>query len=317
MVAERVLVTGATGFIGRGLVRELQARGRQVLGTVRSAEGSRAGVLNLGELGPETDWSRALQGVTTVVHLAGRAHILRESAADPLAAYRRVNVAGSGHLARSAAAAGVKRLIFLSSIGVHGNTSGGTPLRETDPVRPHNDYARSKWEAEQLLQEVGRERGLEIVIVRPPLVYGPGVKANFLALLEKVARGAVLPLGRVTNQRSLLALDNLVDFLILATDHPAAGGTYLLADGEDVSTPELIRRLAALLGRPARLLPVPLGMLRLAALLTGRRATLEKICGSLQVDSSKARRELGWQPVLGLQAGLEKTVRWYLENGQF
>lgn len=321
MAVERILVTGANGFIGREVVRELCARGRPVVATVRRGEEYRSDTdaeshFAIGELGPETVWDKALRDVSTVVHLAGRAHILRETSLDPLAAYRLVNVGGTGQLARSAAAAGVKRLIFLSSIGVNGNASGAAPFRETDSPQPHSDYANSKWEAEQLLLAIGRETGLEIVIIRPPLVYGPGVKGNFLALLKLVSRVPIWPFGRIDNLRSLLGLNNLVDFILLCLDHPAATGEiFLLADGEDISTPDLIKMIAEAMGRPAHLVGVPPMILELAARLTGRYATWEKICGSLQLDTAKARNSLGWRPVTGLTDGIERTVRWYLQSG--
>lgn len=320
MVAERILVTGANGFMGQELVRELRTRGREVLGAVRGGGVDRLGVgaegsLVVGELGPETDWADALKDISTVIHLASRAHVLKETSPDPLAAFRLINVAGTGKLARSAAAAGVRRLIFLSSIGVNGNTSGDKPFTESDPPRPHNDYARSKWEAETLLWEIAEETGMEIVIIRPPLVYGPGVKANFLALMGVVSRGMPLPFAMVDNLRSLLGLDNLVDFIILCIEQPAAAGeTFLLADGEDIPTPTLIRMLAAAMDRPARLLPVPPVIMALVARLTGCYQSWEKVCGSLQLDTAKARNCMGWQPVLGLSEGIEKTVRWYLQN---
>jgi len=321
VAAERILVTGANGFIGRGLVRELRTRGREVLGAVRRGAdvGPGAGVENymvVGEIGPESVWDNALKDVSTVVHLAGRAHVLKETLADPLVAYRLVNVAGTEKLARSAAAAGVERLIFLSSIGVNGNNSGIRPFNETDLPKPHNDYTTSKWEAEQLLITIGKETGMEIVIIRPPLVYGPGVKANFLALLGLVSRGTPLPFGRVNNLRSLLGLDNLVDFIILCIDQPAAAGeTFLLADGEDISTPDLIRMIAASMGRPARLLPVPPAIMALAGRLIGRYETWEKVCGSLRLDTAKVKNCLGWRPVLGMAEGIERTVRWYKQSG--
>jgi nucleoside-diphosphate-sugar epimerase len=322
MSAERVVVTGANGFIGRGVLKGLHAHGIPVLGTVRLLQGGDEEAKNMdlvpvGDLGPETNWEGVLTNAKAVIHLAGLAHILTETSPDLLAAYRLVNVAGTERLARSAARLGVKRFIYLSSIGVNGNTSSFIPATEGDQPAPHNAYARSKWEAEQILQGIGRDTGMEIVIVRPPLVYGPGVKANFLALMRLVDRGVVLPFGKVDNLRSLLGLDNLVDFLCLCLDHPkAAGQTFLVADGEDVSTPDLIRTIAAAMGKPARLLPVPPRLLWLAGRLTGRSETLNKVCGSLRLDISKARQMLGWKPIIGLSDGIENTVRWYRQSVQ-
>lgn len=325
MSVERVVVTGANGFIGRGVIKGLQEQGIAVRGTVRVRNGGAglsetADFVPVGDLGPETNWEEVLHNVTAVIHLAGLAHVLTETSPDLLAAYRLVNVTGTERLARTAARLGVKRFIYLSSIGVNGKASGIMPSgiipsTEDDQPAPHNAYARSKWEAEQLLHEIGRATGMEIVIIRPPLVYGPGVKANFLALMRLVDRGVLLPFGMVDNLRSFLGLDNLVDFLRLCLEHPrAAGQTFLVADGEDISTPDLVRMLAAAMGKHARLLPVPPRLLWLAGRLSGRSETLDKVCGSLRLDISKARQELGWKPVVGLSEGIERTVHWYRQS---
>jgi UDP-glucose 4-epimerase len=237
---------------------------------------------------------------------------MRDEVSDPLGAFRAVNVDGTLNLARQAAQAGVRRFVFLSSIKVNGEGCE-EPYREGDAACPQDPYAISKWEAEQGLRQIELETGMDVVILRPPLVYGPGVKANFQRLLAAVDKGWPLPLGAVGNRRSLLYLGNLVDAIQLCLVHPAAAGqTYLVSDGEDVSSPELVRRLARAMGCPARLLPVPPAWLRLAGGLLGRRAVVERLLGSLVVDSSRIRRELGWSPPFRLDAGLAETVQHYL-----
>jgi nucleoside-diphosphate-sugar epimerase len=249
--------------------------------------------------------------VNAVVHLAARVHTLRETAADPLAEYRRVNLDGTRRLAAAAARQGVSRLVFVSTSKVNGEASA-RPFTESDSPRPEDAYARSKWEAEQALARIGQETGLGYVILRPPLVYGPGVGANFGRLMRWVARGVPLPLGAVDNRRSLLYLGNLVDAIRVCLDHPAAGGrTYLLSDGEDVSTPELVRRIAAALGVAPRLFSVPVPLLRLAASTIGQRQEIERLVGSLQVDSARIRRELGWSAPATMREALAETARWF------
>lgn len=299
----QILVTGASGFIGVQLSKRLTALGYDVRAATRESSG---------DIGPHTSWEGALDSVGAVVHLAGRAHVLRESEPDPLAAFRRVNVAGTEALARAAARLGTQRLVFVSSVGVNGRMTREAPFTPDDEPAPHNDYTRSKWEAETALWKVARETGLEVVVVRPPLVYGPGVKANFLRLLRAVRAGVPLPLASVRNRRSLIGVGNLVSFLQQAIAHPAAAGeTFLVADEEDVSTPDLIRMLAHLMHRPARLLPVPVPALRMVAGVLGRRSLVDQLCESLQIDASKARRVLGWQPRVPLREGLRETVEWF------
>ena len=292
-----VLVTGASGFVGRRLCARLVEDGRfQVRGTTRRPYSLPAGVESVvvGDLGPDTDWTAALSGVSVVVHLAARVHVMHDAAADPLAEFRRVNVAGTETLVRQAVAAGVRRVVYLSTVKVNGES--GT-LSEADPPRPQGPYAVSKYEAEQVLQRMTREAGIETVTVRAPLVYGPDVRANFRALVRVVRSGVPLPFGAVRNGRSLVALDNLVDFIITCATHPAAAGeTFFVSDGDDLSTAELIRRIARAFGRSARLLPVPESLLYAAAAIAGRRTAAQKTLGSLRVDISKAKRILGWVP---------------------
>jgi nucleoside-diphosphate-sugar epimerase len=266
----------------------------------------------VGDIGPNTDWRTALEGVSGVVHLAARTHVLRETATDPLAKYRQVNVSGTERLARSAAAGGVRRLVFVSSVKVNGERTGERPFTEDGAPRPEDAYGVSKWEAEQALSRIAAETGLEVVVLRPPLVYGPGVKGNFLRIMSLVARGMPLPLGAIDNRRSFIYAGNLAGAIVQALDAPqATGRTYLVSDGEDVSTPELVRGIARALGVKPRLPSFPLAALGLVATLAGRRAEFARLTGSLQVDSSRIRRELGWEPRCSLARGLEETARWY------
>lgn len=307
-----ILVTGASGFVGRILCDALAASGRKPRRAVRAPDPAFPEAIAVGDIGSDIGWHAALEGVRDVVHLAARTHVLRETAPDALAEYRRVNVAGTERLARAAAARGVRRLIFLSSVKVNGESTGARPYAEDDAPRPEDPYGISKWEAEQALGRIAAETGLEVAVLRPPLVYGPGVKGNFLRLMNLVSRGVPLPLAAIENRRSLLYAGNLADAIIQALASPrAAGRTYLVDDGEDVSTPHLVRALAHSLGVRPRLVPVPLAALRFAATLAGRRAEFRRLAGSLQVDSSRIRRELGWAPRFSLAQGLEQTARWY------
>lgn len=294
-----VLVTGAGGFIGQELCRTLLNQGVRVRGVTRRENALPPGAeaAQVGEIGPETDWRAALAGVTGIIHLAARVHVMRETAADPATAFHRINTAGSERLAQQAAEAGVRRMVYVSSIKVNGERTTGTPFRPSDPAAPQDPYAISKWAAEQALHRIAAATALEIVILRPPLVYGPGVGGNFLRLMQLVRSGIPLPLGAVNNRRSLVYLGNLTDALTHCLHHPdAAGKTFLVSDGEDISTSELIRRLARQMGKPARLLPVPPALLRLAGTLLGKRNEIDRLLDDLQVDSSALRHELGWVP---------------------
>ena len=311
----RVLVTGANGFVGSALCAALANRDYCVRGVVRDPSRS-AGLIceltKVGDIGSNTDWSGSLIGVDIVVHLAARVHVMRDSATDPLAEFRRVNVAGTERLALAAATAGVRRFVFLSSVKVNGERGG---YNESDPPAPQDAYGISKHEAELGLRVIAAETGMEVVIIRPPLVYGPGVKANFHVLLWAVARGVPLPLGAIHNRRSLVALDNLVDIIVTCIDHPAAANqTFLVSDGEDLSTTELIRHLARAMGRPARLIPVPASVLMAGATLLGKREVAARLCGSLQVDITKARELLGWLPPITMDEGLRRAAEHYLQH---
>ncbi len=311
--AGRLLVTGASGFVGRMLCAESARFGFPVHAALRApAKLDIAGcdTVQILDINASTDWNNALHGVTTVIHLAARVHVMHDDASNPLEEFRRTNVAGTENLARQAAQAGVKRLVYVSSIKVNGETtSEGEKFSESDVPDPHDHYGISKMEAEQALHLVAKETGLEVVIVRPPLVYGAGVKGNFAQMLKVLARGIPLPLASVNNRRSLVYVGNLVDALILCATHPAAAGqTYLVSDGEDISTPVLLRQLGAAMGHPARLLPCPQALLKLAGRLTGRADKIERLLGSLRVDSGKIRRDLGWMPPYTLQQGLQATA---------
>jgi len=311
-----ILVTGANGFIGRALCASLVAHGHVVRGAVRRSYAilnSPITQINVGEINSKTDWESALDGVDVVIHLAARVHVMSETAIDPLEEFRQGNLYGTEHLARSAAAQGVKRLVYISSIKVNGEASmTGRPFTESDVPEPKDPYGKSKWEAEKVLRKVSKETGLEIVIVRPPLIYGPGVKGNFERILRTISDGIPLPLASIKNMRSLLYIENLVDALRACSIHPeAAGKTYLLSDGIDISTPDLIRQLAMAMGKPVRLFPFPIPLLKIAGILVGKSEEIERLLGSLQIDSGKIRRELNWQPPYSLQQGLQATVAWY------
>lgn len=303
----KVLVTGATGFVGQALCDVLTASGYGVVPAVRGRSGMPHEVV-VGNLDASTDWRDALSGCDVVVHLAARVHVMNDTVQDPLALYRATNTEATLNLARQAARAGVRRFVFISSIKVNGE-GRDEPYREIDPPAPEDAYAISKWEGEQGLWQVAQETDLEVAILRPPLVYGPGVKANFLRLMRMVERGWPLPLGAIRNRRSLLYLGNFVDAIRLCVEHPgAAGQVFLLDDGEAVSTPDLIRAVAHAMGRPARLLAVPVGGLALAGALLGKRGAVARLTGSLWMDSSLIRSRLGWTPPYSMEAGLAATV---------
>lgn len=312
--AKRILVTGAAGFVGSTLLTRLQEDRREVRAAVRaqSSDISDVDTTTVGNIGPDTNWQRALHGVDCVIHLAARTHVLVDRCADPLAAYRRINVEATQHLAHQAALAGVRRFIFLSSIKVNGEVTTESAFTEDYPPQPQDAYGITKFEAEKALTRIGTETAMEIVVLRPPLVYGPGVKGNFLRLLQWVKRGLPLPLASVDNRRSMIYVGNLADVLVACIDASAAAGkTYLVSDGEDVSTRTLISKLAIAMGRSPRLLPCPVALLNLAGTVIGKRAITMRLTGSLLVNSSLLRRELGWQPRFSLDQGLTSTAQWY------
>jgi nucleoside-diphosphate-sugar epimerase len=312
-----VLVTGVNGFVGQALTRYLMMSGMKVVGAVRNnasmlchAEG--LDFIEVGEINALTNWVKALTGVDAVIHLAARVHVMQEASSDPLAEFRKVNVAGTERLAREAASAGVRRFVYVSTIKVNGEQTERVPFTETDLPNPQDPYGISKWEAERMLQRVAQETGLEVVIVRPPLVYGPQVRGNFLRLLNLVKRGMPLPFGAINNCRSLIYLGNFVDALKVCLTHPnAANKIFLVKDAEDVSTPRLIRVLAEALGKNAQLLPVPPSWMRMAGGLAGKSGEVERLLGSLVLDDSAIRRELGWKPPFSMREGLRETAEWF------
>jgi nucleoside-diphosphate-sugar epimerase len=310
-----VLVTGANGFIGRILCSTLTDKGHAVRGTFRFQEKfihyrKSMDCVAVGEIGPDTDWTEALRGVDVIIHLAARVHVMKESATDPLSEFRRTNVAATEHLAKMAAKAGVKRFIFLSTVKVNGEQTKDTPFNENDIPCPEDPYAVSKWEAEQALHKISDETGLEVVILRPPLVYGPGVKANFLRLLQVVDRNIPLPFLNIDNRRSFIYLENLVDAIVTCCTHPnAKGETFLVSDGEDVSTPELIRMIASAMNKKAKLFPFAQSSLKTIGTFIGKKEELDRLLGSLSVDSSKIRKILNWTPPFSMRDGIQETVK--------
>lgn len=309
-----ILVTGANGFVGSALCSRLCGEGLPVRLAVRlMGQQQRGGeTVEVGNITAETDWTTALKDVQYVVHLAARVHVMVEQGADPLAEFRLVNVEGSANLARQAAAAGVKRFVFLSSIKVNGeSTQPGRPFAADDEPVPEDPYGISKHKTEQALKKVAEKTGMEVVIIRSPLVYGPGVRANFEVMMRWLARGVPLPLGAVIhNRRSLVALDNLVDLIVTCLNHPAAANQiFLVSDGADLSTADLLRQMGQALGKPARLFYVPTELLKLGAVLLNKQGIYQRLCGSLQVDISKTRQLLKWNPPLSVDEGVRLAAQ--------
>lgn len=305
----RILVTGSNGFVGEALFNYLQeVEQYHVSGSVRTADVARENLFTVSELSENTDWFDALKGQHVVVHVAARAHVMDDSVGEPLAEYRRVNVAGTLNLARQAASAGVRRFIFISSIKVNGeSTTIGSPFQHLDKAMPKDPYGISKSEAESGLWQINKESGMEIVIIRPPLVYGPGVKANFLSMMKLVSKNYPLPLGAICNRRSMVALDNLINLISTCINHPkAANQTFLVSDDHDISTTKLLEMMTQAAGKSPRLLPVPMSWLRLAGKLTGKQAVIERLCGNLQIDISHTKTTLGWQPPISLEEGVKR-----------
>jgi len=315
----RIALTGASGFVGRCLLGELLEAEHQVTAVLRKhADGvdTRASLRMIDDFASSLSWGALLQGQEVVVHCAARVHVMQDESSDPLAEFRKVNVEGTLNLARQAAQAGARRFIFISSIKVNGEgTPVGVPYLADAQSLPADPYGISKMEAEHGLRALASETGMEVVIIRPPLVYGPGVKANFLNMMRWLHKGVPLPFGAIHNQRSLVALDNLVDLIVTCIEHPAAANqTFLVSDGEDLSTSELLRRMGAALGKPARLLPVPSRLLEMGAALLGKKDLSQRLCGSLQVDIDKTRELLHWIPPVSVDEALRKTAKHFLEQ---
>ena len=310
MERKPILITGASGFIGRNLCRSFAEQGiafRAVVRNLRKAAyGSSAVAINIDG---RTDWIEVLEGVEVIVHLAARVHVMQEHAQDPLVAFRAVNVDGTLNLARQAAAVGVKRFVFLSTIKVNGEETGDVPFHSSDIPAPVDPYGISKLEAERGLQKIAHATGLEVVIIRPPLVYGPGAGGNYGRLRRLAAKGWPLPLAAVHNKRSFIGVDNLCDCIRVCLHHPdAAGKTLLVSDNHDISTPDLVRLLASSAGRSIRLLPVPVGVLQMLAKLCGREPEVKRLTENLQVDCSETMRLLNWQPPVSLEQGIKRSV---------
>ncbi|MEW5715687.1 SDR family oxidoreductase [Pseudomonas sp. SB113] len=317
-MSQSVFLTGATGFVGNAVMLRLMLDGASVKASVRSGSDlSEDGVHTVGfESFEQTEWRQHLTGVDAVIHCASRVHVMNDTETDPLAAFRKVNVDGTLHLARQAAEAGVRRFIFISSIKVNGEgTQLGKPYTADSRPDPRDPYGVSKMEAEQGLRELASQAAMEVVIIRPVLIYGPGVKANFLNMMRWLDKGIPLPFGSIHNSRSLVALDNLVDLIITTLAHPqAANQTFLVSDGEDLSTTQLLRRMAMSLGTSARLLPVPAWVLTTVANTLGKRSLSQRLCGSLTVDIGKTRSLLQWAPPVAVDNALDATAKHFMEH---
>ena len=313
----KILLTGATGFVGSAVQQRILEDGQYnlTIAVRRPVDApSSVCIVPVADLTAETDWSDALQGVDVVIHSAARVHVMDDISADPLAEFRKVNVDGTLRLARQASAAGVKRFVFVSSIKVNGEvTEPRAPYTADAQPKPVDPYGISKYEAEEALLALAQKTGLEVVIVRPVLVYGPGVKANFRSMMKWVSRGVPLPLGSIHNRRSLIALDNLVDLLLTCVEHPAAvNQVFLASDGNDLSTTQMLQELGEALDKPARLLPIPMSWLNLAFTVLGKRDFSQRLCGSLHVDITKNQQLLGWTPPVAIEEAMRKTAQAYL-----
>jgi UDP-4-keto-D-QuiNAc 4-reductase len=323
MNPKQVLVTGANGFIGQHLCRRLVESGQEVTACIREEADASVltaipgplKILRIPSLAATADLAPVLSSVEVVIHLAGRAHVMRETALNPLYEFRRVNVDGTEALASLAAKRGVRRFIYMSSIGVNGEATNGNPFCADDPPGYCGPYGQSKWEAEERLRQIAAEANMQWVIVRPPLVYGPGVPGNFLALLRSVFRGLPLPLGSLRNRKSLVSIFNLSDFVCLLLDHPAAvNNRFLVSDQDDISTPELIRGIALALHCPSRIIPCPEAALHMAAMVLGRGARIKRLSSSLVVDRQKGEQSLHWSAPTTLEYGLSRTAEWFLKT---
>lgn len=315
----RILITGAGGFVGRAVCHSLRNAGHTLSGTTREATKKRGPenipLYRVSELGQDTDWSQCVVGADAIVHLAAHVHVMRENASENFEAYRVANRDGSVSLAEAAVGAGVKRIVFISTVKVNGEVTTNSPFVETDLPSPVGVYAVSKWEAEKSLTEIANKSNLELVILRVPLVYGPYVKGNFFELIEACARRKILPLDAIINKRSLLYVSNLASAIKTTLEHPvAAGKTYFVSDGDDLSTPNLIRQITAALELKERLFSVPILLLKALGVVTGQMEAVTKLTESLQVDSSLIKYELEWTPPFTVEEGINQTASWFLKN---
>jgi len=315
----RVLLTGSTGFVGQALSQKLLDKNFDLIAAVRKRSSTLpklAKQVIIEGLTSEADWLAALNGVSIVIHTAARVHVMNDNVADPLVEFRNVNVEGTLNLAKQAVSAGVKRFIFLSSIKVNGEATGiGKPFTADDSPSPIDPYGISKAETEKALMEISAKSGMEVVIIRPVLVYGPDVKANFLSMMRWLSRGFPLPLGAINNKRSLVSIDNLIDLIIVCIDHPAAANqVFLVSDGEDLSTTNLLQRLGNALEKPARLISIPSGLINVVASLLGKRKVAQRLLGSLQVDITKTRELLNWSPPVSVDVALKQTAKVFLQK---
>ncbi len=314
-----VMVTGGNGFVGRELCSTLVEKGCKVTAAVRKIEHvdqAKINYISVGDISNQTLWADALQDIDVVVHLAARVHVMHDDALNPLDEFRLVNVAGTEHLARCAADKGIKRIVYISSIKVNGEESVNcNRFSEMDDSLPIDPYGVSKWEAEESLCKIAQETGLEVVIIRPPLIYGEGVKANFYNLIKLCDTNIVLPFGAIENKRSLVYLGNLVDFIALCAEHPKAiNETFLISDDCDISTSDLIKGMKQVLGRKNFLISIPKYFLVFMLTLIGKKSVVSRLCGNLQVDTAKAKTLLGWRPPYTFEQGLKTTIDWYLKN---
>ncbi|MGB8337783.1 MAG: SDR family oxidoreductase [Burkholderiales bacterium] len=316
-ISTPILLTGGNGFLGQAICKVLSRQGAEVVCASRSnIDQPSVKHVPISGIDAATDWTDALEKVRVVIHSAARVHVMNDSAADPLIEFRRVNVEGTLNLAKQAAAAGIRRFIFISSIKVNGEqTSLAIPFTSEDIPAPQDPYGVSKFEAEQGILLLAEQTGMEVVIVRPPLVYGPGVKANFASMMRWLYRGIPLPLGAINNKRSFVYIENLVSFIVSCIDHPdAANQIFLASDDQDVSTTELLKACASALGVKSRLLPVPQGLLVALVSAIGKNSVAQRLCGSLQLDISKSKQLLGWTPPFSLQQGLDETAKWFIDT---
>ena len=312
----KILVTGANGFVGQALVNALEKHNIAYCGAVRRINKNfNTNFIEVGDINDKTNWRGALKDVDVVIHLAARVHVMNELSANPLVAFNNVNVEGMQNLALQAAKEKVKRFVFVSSIKVNGEYTEQLSFTESDLPNPQDPYAVSKWEAEKALRKIEKQTGMEIVILRPPLIYGAGVKANFASLLKLVDKKFPLPLANINNKRSLIYVNNFVDAIITCATHPnAAGQTYLVSDGEDVSMPQLIKKIAVALNKPSYLFSFPLSIMHFFAKFVGKSASVDRLTESLVIDSSKIRQELGWKPPFTMAEGLKITADWYRQS---